>query len=249
VSCCFVLLSLPTWSCTALLSTKVLSTWSLHRVASTSQFHGLRVARVYLTHAYAVARPWTRQAKGHLQPLCRPILGPLTRRGPYNSTVYSSPRYRSQETRGQRPGPLHTLGLSIVNHPLGQSPVFNLLYLLPLGFTTPLHNQPPPPHSRARSVVSVLTSTRSVCDPNAALSAVDRVAIRRHSKYGPPAKDVGLSRTTSREHRTHALRRPIRTGEGTDSLLFLSRTSRGSVHFRYRPRTRATRLCSMRIRI
>lgn len=29
--------------------------------------------------------------------------------------------------RVQRPGPLHTLRLSIVNHPLGQSPVFNLL--------------------------------------------------------------------------------------------------------------------------
>lgn len=27
----------------------------------------------------------------------------------------------------QRPGPLHTLRLLIVNHPLGQSPVLNLM--------------------------------------------------------------------------------------------------------------------------
>lgn len=99
------------------------------------------------------------------------------------------------------------------------------MQLLLLDFTTPLHNQPPSPHSRAGFVVSVPTSIRSVCDPNAALSVVDRVAIRRYDRYGSLPRTWG-SRGPLPEGiaRTPCAGQPA-PEKGTDSLLFLPRTS------------------------
>ena len=62
------------------------------------------------------------------------------------------------------------------------------------------------------------------------------------------AEDVGLLRTTSRGHRTHALRRAVRTGKGTDSLLFLTRTSPLNPLLLLAAGTRRTRVYFTRMR-